>query len=316
MNKRIGLWIIGLGFFCILPLAISSYFQYILILTFLYAFLAGSWNIIGGMGGQLSIGHATYFGIGAYTSAILFQKYGLSPWMGMWAGAALSGITAAFIGFLCFRYKVRGVYFALVTLAFAEISRIIATNSKLLGKSVGILIPLKGHSWSAWQFENKMPYYYIILGMTALLFALLQISRSSRFISYLRAVNQDEDAAHASGINVFKTKFLGLILSACLTALGGTFFAQYTLFIDPPSMFGMMRSFDPVVICIIGGIGSIFGPLLGSVVFTSFMEAINHIFKGSYGSSHLILYGLLLMIVIIIFPQGLSSLGKKIRMKE
>jgi branched-chain amino acid transport system permease protein len=310
------LWLLFLALLCFLPFWVPSYFQYILILTLLYAFLAGSWNVIGGMGGQLSIGHATYFGIGAYASTILFQKYDLSPWIGMWIGGLLAASAAAFIGFLCFRYKVKGVYFALVTLAFAEISRIIAVNLKLLGKSEGILVPLKGHSWAAFQFESKLPYYFIILGMAAILFTLLQYFRSSRFISYLMAVREDEDAAQASGIDIFKTKLYGIMASGFLTALGGTFFAQYTLYIDPPSMFGMMRSFDPVVICIIGGVGTVFGPIIGSVVFTSLMEVINHILKGGFGSSHLILYGLLLMIVIIAFPQGLSSITKKLKTRD
>lgn len=298
---------------CLLPFFVSGYFQYLLILTCLYAYLACSWNIIGGMGGQLSVGHAVFFGVGGYTSTILFQKYAISPWIGMWIGALLASFTGAFIGLLCFRYKVRGVFFALVTLAFGEIARIIALNTKILGRSEGLLVPPPsgGNSWSIFQFETKVPYFFIILAMTMALFFLIRLIQSSRFISYLRAIREDEDAARALGIDTFKRKFWGLVISAFLTALGGTFYAQYTLYLDPPSMFGMMRSIDSVVISIIGGIGTIWGPLIGAVVYTAFLEITTFIFKGGYGSSHLILYGILMMIIIIVFPQGIVSLFEK-----
>lgn len=310
-RNRVIFWLICLSLLCIAPFLISEYFLYILILTYLYAFLASSWNLIGGMGGQLSIGHAVFFGLGGYTSTFLFKEYELSPWIGMGIGGILACLAGAFIGLLCFRYKVKGIYFALVTLAFGEVFRIIVLNAKSLGGSEGLLVPLKGHSWSAYQFQNKIPYYFIILAMVTALLFLIQFFRSSKFISYLMAIREDEDAAQSLGIHIFKVKFWGLVISAGLTALGGTFYAQYTLYLDPPSMFGLMRSIDPVIICIIGGIGTIFGPLIGSVVFASFMEIANSIFKGGYGSSHLILYGVLLMAVIIIFPRGLDSLIRK-----
>jgi branched-chain amino acid transport system permease protein len=300
--------LILLAILCVLPFFISEYVQFLLIHTLLTAYLAASWNIIGGVGGQLSIGHAAFFGLGGYTSTILFKNFGLSPWVGIWIGVIIACLVGALIGFLCFRYKVKEIYFALVTLAFCEVLRIIFLNTKSLGSSLGLLVPFKGHLWSAFQFETKMPYYYIILVMTVALFVLVQFYQSFRFVSYLMAIREDEDAAQALGIDVFKMKFLGFLISAGLTALGGTFYAQYTLFVDPPSMFGMMRSVDPIIICILGGMGTVWGPLLGSAVFTSFMEICNIIFHGGYGSSHLVLYGILLMAAILIFPQGLESL--------
>jgi len=294
-----------------LPFWVEASYLYLLVLTCLNAYIATSWNLIGGMGGQLALGHAAFFGLGGYTSAFLFQKYGLSPWAGMWIGVAVASLYGALVGLLCFRYKVRGTYFALVTLAFVEILRIIAVNLKTFGGSEGIVVALKGNSWSAFQFENKINYYFIILLMLAVLVFTIYLFRKGRFISYLKAIREDEDVAQALGINVFRIKFWGLVLSAGSTALGGSFYAQYILYIDPPSMFGMTRSFDMVFICIMGGMGTIFGPLVGSVVFSAFMEIANSIFKGGYGASHLILYGVLLMVVILVFPRGLGSLFPK-----
>jgi branched-chain amino acid transport system permease protein len=310
-KNKIILGLIVWAIFCLLPFWVGEYYLYLLVFTCLTAYVATSWNLIGGMGGQLSLGHAAFFGLGGYTSTILFHKYGLSPWAGMWIGLGLAVLFAGFMGLLCFRYKVRGVFFALVTLAFVEILRIITLNTASIGGSQGIIITLQGTSWSAFQFESKMPYYFIILFMLTALILTIHYFRTSRFISYLQAIREDEDVAHSLGINVFQIKFWGLVISAALTALGGTFYAQYTLYVDPPSMFGMMRSLDPVIVCIMGGMGTIIGPLIGSVVFLAFMEIATAIFKGSSGSYHLILYGVLLMVVIIIFPRGLISLFNK-----
>ncbi|MBI5605170.1 MAG: branched-chain amino acid ABC transporter permease [Deltaproteobacteria bacterium] len=306
--NKILLGLIGITLICLLPFWVGDYYLFLLVLTCLNAYMATSWNIIGGMGGQLALGHAAFFGLSGYTSTFLFQKYGLSPWAGMWIGMVVSALYGALIGLLCFRYKVRGTYFALVTLAFVEILRIIFVNLKTFGGSEGIVIGLKGHSWRAFQFESKVPYYFIILLMLAALVLTIHHFRNTRFISYLRAIREDEEVAQALGIDVFKIKFWGLILSACLTSLGGAFYAQYVLYIDPPSMFGLTRSFDMVFICIMGGMGTILGPVLGSVVFSAFMEVTNAIFKGGYGANHLILYGILLMVVILVFPRGLITL--------
>lgn len=302
---------VGTGLICLLPFYIPDHYLCLLILTFLNAYLALSWNIIGGMAGQLSLGHAAFFGLGGYTTAFLFQNYGLTPWVGMWIGVAVAAIYGALVALLCFRYRVRGTYFALITIAFVEVLRIIAVNLKFLGGSEGIIIPLKGHCWKSMQFENKIHYYFLILLMTAALISALHYLRNSRFISYLKAIREDEDVAQALGIDLFRTKFRGFVVSAGLTALGGTFYTQYLLYIDPPSMLGMIRSFDMVFICIIGGMGTVFGPLLGAIVFSILMEVGNLIFKGGDSANHLILYGVLLMVVIMAFPRGLISLFPK-----
>ncbi|MEW6186558.1 MAG: branched-chain amino acid ABC transporter permease [Thermodesulfobacteriota bacterium] len=309
IKTLLGLFVVAL--LCWLPFLLGDYYLYLLVLTCLNAYLASSWNLIGGMGGQLSLGHAAFFGLSAYASTFLFQKFGISPWAGMWFGVLIAALYGALIGLLCFRYQVKGTYFALVTLAFVEILRIAAVHLKTFGGSEGIVVELKGHSWSAFQFETKVPYYFISLVMLAALVLVINYFRNSRFLSYLKAIREDEDVAYALGIDVFKIKFWGLVLSAALTGLGGTFYAQYVLYIDPPSIFGLTRSFDMVFICIMGGMGSIGGPLLGSVVFSAFMEIANTIFKGGYGAAHLILYGILLMVVILVFPRGLISLFNK-----
>jgi len=306
-KNKIIQWLVPALILILIPVFLGDYFLTILILISLYTYMAGSWNIIGGMGGQLSLGHGAFFGLGGYTSTVLFQHFGISPWIGIWVGVIVVVLFASFEGLLCFRYKVRGVYFALVTLAFGEVLRIIAVSTKALGGSEGIVMHLKGHSWTAFQFGSKVHYYIIISAMAIILCVLIQRWRPSQFISYLMAIREDEDVAQALGINVFKIKFLALVLSAALTALAGTFYAQYTLYIDPPSMLGMMCSIDPVIVCIIGGMGTAWGPLTGSIIFVGFMEIANSVFKGGFGG-HLVLYGLLLMAVIIIFPRGLTGL--------
>ena len=220
-------------------LSTPSYFVHVLIMILFYGFLGTSWNILGGYAGQFSFGHAAFFGIGAYTSTLIFVNWGISPWIGMVFGGLLGMLLGLLIGSLCFHYGLKGPYFALATLAFAELLRLISLNLDLTGKAMGILIPLKGNAPLSFQHESKIFYYFVILlTFIGVLWVARWIDRE-KFGDYFAVIWEDEDSAEAIGVNTFAYKLLGILISGFLTALGGTFYAQYFLYIDPEVTFGI-----------------------------------------------------------------------------
>ncbi|WP_051341634.1 branched-chain amino acid ABC transporter permease [Azospirillum halopraeferens] len=294
----------------VLPLVFDNpYTLSVVILTLLYAYLALSWNIIGGIAGQLSLGHAAYFGIGGYTSTYLFLTYGLSPWLGMLAGAVLASAAAALIGLPCFR--LRGAYFALATLAAAVILRVIVENShELLGGPRGMEVRLLHDAPWYFQHTRKEFYYAVVVALVAVaLFANYAVLRS-RFGYYLTAIRNDEEAALALGVNARRCKLQAAVLSAALTAVGGTFYAQYVLFISPDKVFGGHLSVQIAVICIIGGRGTLWGPALGALLLLPAEEVARFVTGGAPGAA-MMLYGLLLMVVIRFEPRGLIALARR-----
>ncbi|SME91115.1 amino acid/amide ABC transporter membrane protein 2, HAAT family [Tistlia consotensis] len=250
----------------LLPLAFGNpYALSVVILALLYAYLALSWNLIGGITGQLSLGHAAYFGIGAYTSTVLFADLGLTPWLGMLAGAVLAGIAAVVIGLPCFR--LRGAYYALATLAAAVILKVVVENSnELLGGPRGLDVRLLHDAPLYFQHTSKLFYYYVVLLLVGGALAANRWCLRSRFGYYLTAIRNDQEAAAALGVDARRYKLLAAVLSAAMTAIGGTFYAQYALFISPEKVFGVHLSVQIAVICIIGGRGTLWGPLLGALL--------------------------------------------------
>ncbi len=306
MNK---LYAALIALFCLLaaallPLFMSEYYMHIVVLVLLFAYLGQCWNILSGYTGQFSFGHAAFFGTGAYTSSILIVKFGISPWIGMVAGFALAFIIGAFIGLLSFRYKLKGAYFALATLAFAEILRIIVQNSAFFHKTLGVLIPLNVDPWM-FQFASTAGYYYVILVLLVLLTLLVYKISRSRFGFRLIAIRENEDAARSLGINTFRSKMLALSLSAGFTAIGGTFYAQYLLFVEPPAVFSSAISIEVLFPAIIGGAGTVLGPIIGSIIITPLGE-ITQAVLGHYDGVHLIIYGIVLIVVILYLPEGIS----------
>lgn len=292
-----------------LPLALNPYLVSIAILVLFYAYLGQCWNIVGGYAGQFSFGHAAFFGLGAYTSTALLVKAGINPWLGMAAGGAVAAVVASFMGVVCFRYKLRGPFFALTTLAFAESFRVAFVNWKEMGGSVGLLVPIKHNSLLLFQFSDRWPYYYIILAMLVAVSMFVSVMARCKFGYYLQAIREDESAAGTLGVNCERYKLLAVALSAFLTALGGTFYAQYLFYIDPTLVFGVQVSVDMILRPLLGGMGTVWGPILGSVALTPLSEVTRSLLRGFAGAD-LMLYGAILVAAIIYLPHGLAGLWR------
>ncbi|HXG03493.1 MAG TPA: branched-chain amino acid ABC transporter permease [Candidatus Binatia bacterium] len=292
----------------LLPLVVrSEHVVGTLTLIFFFAFVGQGWNILGGYAGQFSFGHALFFGIGAYTSALAFIKGGISPWLGMVAGAVLAALVGLLTGHLSFRYGLRGAYFALVMLAFAEIFRVAVTNWEWVGASFGLLVPLRGHAPALFQFADKRAYYYVILGMLLALTAGVARLERSRLGYEMAAVRENEAAAAALGINPYRVKLVAMALSAAVTALGGTFYVQYFSYVDPTIAFGPAHSVEILLRPILGGAGTLWGPLLGSALLGLLGEATRGLVRAHAGL-HLMLYGLILMVAVVFLPRGVIGL--------
>jgi branched-chain amino acid transport system permease protein len=260
----------------------------VFLLIFLFGYWAQCWNILGGYAGQLSLGHAAYVGVGAYTSTLLYVNFGVSPWIGMLAGVVISSLFGLVIGFLSFHYRLSGPYFALATIAFAELFRLTALHVEFTGGSLGILIPLGEDSFWNFQFTAKAPYYYISLAMMVGVTALVFWMARSRLGYYLNAIRQDEQAAAAIGIDTTRYKLVATALSAGLTGAGGTFYAQYTQYIVPDDLITIALSIEIIIRTIFGGSATVFGPIVGSFVLTPVAEATRILFAGGGSSSSVV----------------------------
>jgi branched-chain amino acid transport system permease protein len=287
-----------------LPPLMPKYALEVLISILFFGYLGACWNILGGYGGQFSFGHAAFFGLGAYTSTLLFLHWGVSPWIGMLAGGLLAAGFGLFAGYLSFRYGLRGPYFSLVTLAFAEMLRVIAVNWKAVGSSLGLVVPNRGSAPALFLFAEKLPYYYVILTMAVGALVITRAMERSRMGYALAAIRENEDAAEAAGVDALSTKLSAMALSSFLTALGGTFYAQYFSYIDPSLTFGPAISIGGLLPAIVGGAGTVTGPLLGSFVLTPISELTRAALRGRAGAD-IMLYGLVLILVISFLPNGL-----------
>src|SRR5438876_10040395 len=280
-----------------------------LVVTFLIALVGQGWNLLGGYGGQYSFGHAAFFGTGAYVTAVLQMRYGINAWLGFCIGIAAGTLVGAVIGALSFRSGLKGSYFALVTLAFAEVLRIIASVTPITGAGVGTLVKLDLR-WEAFQFQNRAPYYWIILAFVAASLVIVKLIEGSRFGAYLVAVRENEDAAKAVGIDVFRVKLAAMTLSAAITAAGGCFYAQYFLFLDAGSAYGPWISVEALLAPIIGGIGTVYGPLLGALVVKTLGEATK-LATGDAPGLDLVIYGCVLILVVAFAPRGIAGLLRR-----
>jgi branched-chain amino acid transport system permease protein len=276
----------------------------------MYATMSIGWNVIGGYAGQVSFGNAAFFGVGAYTTAILLVNYNVNPWLGMLAGCVLSVGLAVVVGYPCFR--LRGHYFAIATIAVGEIMVVIFTNWDYVGAAVGIYMPIMEESFTNFEFHSsKIPYYYIILVMLLFAIAVSYAIEESRLGYYLRAIKDDPDGARSLGIDIQKYKMIAFSISAVLTSICGTFYGQYVLYIHPSSTMDLMMSIHLCIIALIGGIGKLFGPVVGAFVFIPLME-LTRVYLGSEGQGiDMIIYSLLVIMIAIWRPQGLLALFSK-----
>jgi branched-chain amino acid transport system permease protein len=294
-----------------LPLAVRSpTYLHIVILLYLYAYLTTSWNLVGGFAGVLPLGHAAFVGIGAYTSTVLSLQYGISPWIGMLIGAVLASGVGVIIGLPTF--KMRGAYFALATIAFAEGIRVMVENIDTLGPFQlngprGLQIPPLKTGLAHFMFAEKEPYYYIILVMLAGVLAITWAVSRSKLGYYLMAGGEEPEAAQALGVNVARAKLIAMALSSFLTAFAGTFWAQFTLYIHPKSVMNLDISFEIAFIALIGGRGSIAGPVLGALLLRPVSDFSRIYFGSTLPGLHLIIFGIVLVAVMIYQPRGLQE---------
>ncbi|RPI07250.1 MAG: branched-chain amino acid ABC transporter permease [Zetaproteobacteria bacterium] len=303
MMVRLGLGAAATTTLVVLPFVVSSVWQNLFITAFYFGFLAQAWNILGGYAGQLSLGHAAFFAIGAYTSVILHTHLGISPWLGMFAGALLAALLSQGIGFLGFRFGLRGFYFILLTLAVAEILRLIALHLPILGGYTGLFINFTPNPWQ-FQFKGKIPYYFIALSFLSLASAVVWLIERSKFGAYLVAIREDEDAAEALGVDTFRYKMLAYAISAALTALGGTFYAYYQYYLQPNTVLSMHHSVDIMIRPIVGGSGTILGPILGSFLLELLGEFSRTYFAEGAAGLYVAIYGVLLIVVVLFLPRG------------
>jgi branched-chain amino acid transport system permease protein len=314
-NKKY-IWL-GLGavIFLIYPLIFTLPFpRHVMIMIFLYATLGLAWNMIGGYAGQISLGHALFFGIGAYTSTLMLMKLGASPWVGMLVGGILSIGVSFIIGYPCF--KLAGHYFAIATIAIGEIAQVWMLNWDWAGAAVGLTLPILPESLANLEFHStKAPYYYIAFGLLILgLLATYGIDRS-KLGYYFKAIKGDLEAARSLGINVTKYKFYALALSAFFTSICGSFYAQYVLFIDPDSVFPLMLSIIVCLVATLGGVGTIWGPVIGAFILIPISEFTRIYLGGGGKGTDLIIYGLLIMVISIYQPFGVIGIAKRFQKK-
>jgi branched-chain amino acid transport system permease protein len=294
------------------PLLVPNYLITVGMLMFFTAFIGQSWNVSGGFAGQTSFGHAVFFGVGAYTSTILQVSYGWNPWLAWPAAMAMGGLVGAGIAILSFRAGLRGSYFALITLAFAEVFRIVANSASFTRGGLGMLIKADPRPIN-FQFREPIWIYYLALLLCLISLLIAWWLTRSRFGARLVAIRENEDAARALGIDVFTEKVKVLTLSGAMCAAGGTFYAQKYLYIDPNIAFGIDKSVEMLLVTMVGGAGTIFGPLIGSIALTTINEltrAAASVFPAlkNVQPLSLIVYGAMLILIVARLPDGFASL--------
>ena len=282
-----------------------------LMMALYVALLAQSWNMLGGYGGQFSFGHAVFFGTGAYVQAIAQLQLGWNAWVALAAALAAAAAVGAGIGALTFRYGLKGSYFALVTLAFAEVFRIVAVSVGFTGGGVGLMLPLR-ESVANLQFESRKGYIGLVLGFLVAAMLVTAWLRHSRFGARLQAVRDNEDAARALGIDPWAVKLGAMTLSAAFMGAGGAFYVQVFQYIDPSLAFGPTTSIEALVAAIVGGIGTLWGPVLGAAVLHLLAELTRNLF-GELPGLNLIVYGVVLVLIVLFAPRGLAGVGRSVR---
>jgi len=277
-----------------------------LVMALLIALAGQGWNILGGYGGQYSFGHAAFFGTGAYVTAVLQVRYGVNAWLGFALGIAAGALVGAIVGGLSFRSRLRGSYFALVTLAFAEVLRIVASVAPITGAGVGTLIKLDLRP-EVFQFQSRAPFYWIILALVFISLIVTRAIEQSRFGAYLVAIRENEDAAKALGVDTVLVKFAAMTVSAAMAAAAGGFYAQYFLFVDSGIAYGPWISVEALLAPIIGGVGTVFGPLVGALV-VKILGEMAKLIAGDAPGLDLVIYGSVLIVVVAFAQRGIVGL--------
>lgn len=294
--------IVLLGFAILFPvIEASPTHQNFAILVLMAAQVGVAWNIIGGYAGQISLGQAAFYGLGAYTSTLLFTKFGVNPWVALPIGGLLAAGISLIVGWSCFRLK--GHYFAMATIAVAEIVQIIFTNWDFAGAAVGLNLPMEG-GWKFLIFSDKEPYYYLALGLLLLTLAVNYAIEKSYLGYYFRAIKDEPDAAQSLGVNLSLYKQIAFAVSSFFTALGGSLYAHKELYIDPSSVLHTGLSIKMALVSILGGVGTLLGPVVGATILTFIEEGTRVLFGGSGKGTDLIIYAALIVIIAVYYPSG------------
>jgi branched-chain amino acid transport system permease protein len=285
----------------------------VLSLALLFAAMSQAWNIVGGLANQISLGHAAFFGLGAYTSTLLLIKFGITPWLGMIAGGFLGAVAAVLISLPSMRLQ--GHYFALATLAFGEVLRAIAnTWSSVTGGPSGLSVPFAKPGLFIFQFKETRSYYWIMLGALAAVTLVFVLIKESKLGFRLRAIRENPDAAEATGVDTTQTKILAAVISGALTAMLGTFYAQFQFFFDPDTVFSVGSiSVRIAMIAIVGGMGTAIGPIVGALFLIPLEEAVNLFLDGRAAGLSQLVFGVLLIAIILLEPHGLQAIGLRLR---
>ncbi len=312
--KTVLLILFGLFSAALAPVVISSKFQLdVLTLIFFTAYIGQSWNILGGYAGQFSFGGVMFFGTGAYTSSILLTSFGVPPIIGIFAAIFMGAFLGLIVGYLSFRSGLRGSYFALITLAFAELLRVLANSVEFTGGGVGLFLTYAPGLHNL-QFNSPTGFYYFSLVLLVISLAIAMWLERSRFGAQLVAIRENEDAAEALGIDTLKCKVYAIMIMGGMGGAAGTFYAQKYLYIDPPISYSIALSVEMLLVTIVGGMGTVFGPLVGSFFLHIVNEFARH-FIDTPGVS-LIVYGFILILIISFLPNGLVGLFRKKRKKK
>jgi len=315
--KQITVGLVVLFLLLIFPMVVTQIFPLqVMILVFMYAMLGVAWNIMGGYAGMFSFGQAAFFGIGAYTSSFLLMTFHVNPWIGLIAGGAVAALVAAAIGYPC--SNLRGHYFAIASIAFAEIVRVHFNNWTLVNAAEGISLPMLDESFINFMFHNsKVPYYYIMLAFLIIALVVCYFVAQSKMGYYFRAIKESHNVAEVLGVNVVRYRLIAIMISAFLSAMAGTFYAQYVLYIDPESVMLLAISVQIVLLSMLGGAGSVMGPVIGAAVLIPIAE-VTRVWLGHRGTGvDMLIYGFLITIISVYQPQGvwglLSRIGNRIK---
>ena len=295
--------------FLAFPYFVGGYLLSVLFLILYFAFAGQAWNIMMGFAGQLSLGHSLYVGLGAYAAAALYVKFGISPWIGLGASIAVSALAGAVIGFLAFRFGVSGVYFAILTIAFAEFARIGFDHFTWVDGSSGFFLPVANYTQNdLWNLRGSPTmFYYLMLGMTVAAFVLCHVLLRSRMGYYWLAIRESPEAAQALGINIFRYKMYAVVISAAMTSLAGVVFAFYYNNLFPEQIFHISRSIELILGPIIGGIGTLVGPLVGAFLLTALAEGMREVMLQlgvDVPGVKQVFYGICLLLVVMFLPDG------------
>ena len=291
------------------PWMVNDYLLTVLVLILYFAYTGQAWNVMMGFAGQLSLGHALYVGLSSYVAAMMFTRLGVGPWLGLLAAIPLAAACGAIIGYLAFRFRVAGVYFAILTIAFAEFARIGFDNWGFVNASSGLFLPVKQYAHNdLWQLRGSPTmFYYVILAATVLVFVLCHFLIHRRIGYFWLAIREDEEAARAAGIDTFRFKMYAVMVSAAVTSFAGVFYAFFYNNLFPEQVFSISRSIEIILGPIIGGIGTLFGPILGAFVLTGLAETLNAVmsaFGVELPGARQVFYGVCLLLVVVALPDG------------